>query len=233
MSWYRGKSQRGSSSNPVSDSASTLSSTPLGGTLPAGSLSASPPMPPDLLRPSSRAASRRGVAVSTSTGSPLVSAECFNIPVQLLQKTLDVVRSAGRDGSEAFVVWGGRVSDDGNTVSFTSCLAPRQTAHKTPRGLLVTVDGEALFELNRELYKRGELLAAQVHSHPHDAYHSETDDCFSLVTLTGALSIVIPRFGTNGLDNFKGWAWYRMTGQSNWSPLGPDDKIQIIHEGAS
>jgi len=162
-----------------------------------------------------------------------VKVRFFKIAVPLLHQTLEVVRAAGRDGSEAFVTWGGRVSDDGNTVSFTSCMVPRQTAHKTPQGLLVTVDGEALFELNRELYKRGELLAAQVHSHPEDAYHSDTDDCFSLVTLTGALSIVIPRFGIDGLNNFKGWAWYRMAGQSNWSLLDSDDKIQIIHEGAS
>jgi len=190
-------------------------------------------MPPVLGQDSSLSASRRAVTPNTSIGSPLVNAHSFKVPVSLLRQTLEVVRSAGRDGSEAFVIWGGGVSDDGGTVSFTSCMAPRQTAHKTPHGLLVTVEGKALFELNRELYDRGELLAAQVHSHPQDAYHSDTDDCFSLVTLTGALSIVIPRFGTAGVNDFKGWAWYRMTGQSNWSPLGSDDKIQIIREGAS
>lgn len=177
--------------------------------------------------------SHRTVAPSTAIGSPLVDAHFFTIPMQLLRETLEVVRRAGQDGGEAFVTWGGRVDEHGGTVNFTSCLVPRQTAHRTRKGLLVTVDGQALFELNRELYVRGELLAAQVHSHPGDAYHSETDDCFSLVTLTGALSVVIPRFGFDGLNNFEGWAWYRMTGQGDWSSLGADDQVQIVHDGAS
>jgi hypothetical protein len=170
---------------------------------------------------------------AAQSGSPLAAATRFRIPIAVLNTTLEVVREAGQQGCEAFVTWGGHVSEDGRTVTFQSCLVPRQTAHTTPRGLLVTVEGLALFELNQALYQRGELLAAQVHSHPQRAYHSDTDDCFSLVTLTGALSVVIPNFGRDDVNRCKDWAFYRLTGPGTWSLLDSTDQIQIVHGDGS
>jgi hypothetical protein len=163
----------------------------------------------------------------------LIASTCFRVPILILDQTLEVVREAGRHGGEAFVVWGGQMAEDQKTLAFTSCLIPRQTAHTTPNGLLVTVEGDALFEINQALYRRGEVLAAQVHSHPQEAYHSDTDDCFSLVTLKGALSVVIPRFGVDGINELTGWAWYRLTGQNQWAHLTGGDRIQIVHEAES
>ena len=162
--------------------------------------------------------------------SPLAATTRFVVPGGVLAQTLAVLQRAGRNGNEAFVTWGGLVRDDGATLQIVSAVVPDQRAHQTPDGLLVTVEGQSLFEVNRALYKRGEILAAQVHSHPDDAYHSSTDDCFSLVTLTGALSVVVPRFGTDGLNGCRGWAWYRLTGPGKWALLGPDDKVEIVHE---
>jgi hypothetical protein len=162
--------------------------------------------------------------------SPLAGTTRFVVTGSVLEQTMAVLQRAGRDGNEAFVTWGGLVCDDGATLQIASAVVPDQRAHQTPNGLLVTVDGQSLFEVNRALYKRGEILAAQVHSHPDDAYHSSTDDCFSLVTLTGALSVVVPRFGADGLNGCRGWAWYRLTGPGQWALLGPDDKVEIVHE---
>lgn len=162
--------------------------------------------------------------------SPLAAATRFVIPAAVLTQTLEVLQRAGRDGNEAFVTWGGLVVEEGTTMKIVSAVVPAQRAHQTADGLLVTVDGQSLFEVNRALYERGEVLAAQVHSHPQDAYHSSTDDCFSLVTLTGALSVVVPRFGADGLNGCRGWAWYRLTGQGQWALLGPRDQVQIVHE---
>lgn len=157
--------------------------------------------------------------------SPLVACNTFVIPRSLLDYTLDVLAEAGKKRNEAFVVWGAVVDD--RTVTFRSAVRPQQRAHKTRSGLLVTVEGEALFEVNRELYQRGEVLAGQVHSHPTDAFHSDTDDCFSLVTLTGALSVVIPDFARDGLADVRSWAWYRLTGQAQWTPLTSRDRIKL------
>jgi hypothetical protein len=115
--------------------------------------------------------------------SPLSAVTTFRIPRPALTETLAVLRDAGREGHEAFVLWGGTVNDDATAVTFGTVMAPQQAAHKTHDGLLITVDGDALFAVNRTLYSRGEILAGQVHSHPTAAYHSRTDDQYPLVTL--------------------------------------------------
>ncbi len=107
---------------------------------------------------------------------------------------------------------------------------PEQKAHKSKDGLFVTVDGEALFRVNQAMYERGEILAAQIHSHPTTAFHSDTDDCFSLVTLRGALSVVVPDFGARGLDAIEDWAWLRLTGLATWRPLAPPDQVVVVSE---
>lgn len=160
--------------------------------------------------------------------SPLAIVTTFRIPREILTDTLAVLRDAGRHGQEAFVIWGGIISEDQTAVTFTTAIAPTQTAHKTQDGLLVTVDGHALFTVNRILYDRGEILAGQVHSHPTDAYHSSTDDHYPLVTLTGALSVVVPDFAADAPGNIGSWAWYRLIGTGTWAQLAHTDQIEII-----
>ena len=45
------------------------------------------------------------------------------------------------------------------------------------------------------LHRSGLLLLAQVHSHPGEAYHSEADDRYAIVTAEGGYSLVAPDFG--------------------------------------
>lgn len=91
---------------------------------------------------------------------------------------------------------------------------PRQTSSRTKRGLLVRVEGKALHKLNMWLYEHGEVLGAQVHAHPDDAYHSDTDDTFPIVTSLGGLSLVVPNFCRAGL--LTGSAAFRLTA-AGWS----------------
>lgn len=155
---------------------------------------------------------------TAKSSSPLDDVDLFIIPRSVALGTLDVLSEAGAEGYEAFVVWGGVT--DGETLTFTSMIRPKQTGHRTPSGLLVTVDGSALFDVNKEFYERGEILAGQVHSHPATAYHSDTDDCFSLVTMIGALSIVVPDFAAGGLDDVANWVAYRLAGPKSWASMG-------------
>lgn len=168
-------------------------------------------------------------AVSDPKRSALTNVSTFVIRRTVVDETIDVLREAGQQGLEAFVLWGARL-DPEDTLDFRSAIVPRQTAHRTASGLLVTVEGEALFSVNKTLYERGEILAAQVHSHPTNAFHSDTDDCYSLVTLVGALSIVLPDFGRDGLAAADRWAWYRLVGPGRWSTLTADDRI-VLSDG--
>jgi hypothetical protein len=172
---------------------------------------------------------RRGpTRPGSDVGSPLAAVTTFRIPRLALTDTLAVLRDAGREGHEAFVVWGGTISDDQTAVTFGTVMAPPQTAHKTRDGLLVTVDGNALFAINRAMYSRGEILAGQVHSHPTDAYHSGTDDHYPLVTLAGALSVVVPDFAAHAPDDIGSWAWYRLVAAGEWARLTRADRVEIV-----
>jgi hypothetical protein len=150
----------------------------------------------------------------------------FRIPSTLLDKTLAVLADAGNRNAEAFVLWGGSLVAQ-HVFKFTIAIKPAQTSASTFHGLLVNVDGDALFAVNKELYHAGSTLGGQVHSHPTDAFHSETDDHYPLVTLTGALSLVVPYFAVDARKRMTEWAWYRLAGYGKWLQVGDDTKLVI------
>jgi hypothetical protein len=150
----------------------------------------------------------------------------FTIPVDLIEKTLAPLREAGSCGFEAFVFWGGRMIAT-HSFEFVAAYVPEQRTSRTDDGLLVVVKGEALFRVNRAFYQKGLTLGAQVHSHPTDAYHSETDDECAMVTLAGGLSGVVPDFGEGGLDDFGRWAWYRLSDSGKWDEMRDETVLTL------
>ncbi len=136
----------------------------------------------------------------------------FSVPQSVVSSTVRSLRAAGREGYEMFVLWSGHL--DGSQFNVRTAHVPAQTSYRLETGLCVRVDGEALHKLNVWLFDSGESLGAQIHAHPADAYHSETDDTFPIVTMLGGLSLVVPDFCRRGL--FVRSAAYRLTG-SGWS----------------
>jgi hypothetical protein len=59
------------------------------------------------------------------------------------------------------------------------------------------------------------LLIAQIHSHPSEAYHSETDDTYPIATTAGALSIVVPDFAIRPF-RLNDCAVYRLLPKQGW-----------------
>jgi hypothetical protein len=155
----------------------------------------------------------------------LAAVEEFVVPLELVDQTLEPLQEAGRQGYEAFVLWGGRLLGANRRFKFVSSYFPTQTTSQGKEGLLVVVDGEALFRVNRAFYKHGLTLAGQVHSHPTDAYHSDTDDAYPLMTLIGGISGVVPDFGKGGRARLDEWAWYRLVRQGEWAPIGGETRI--------
>lgn len=158
----------------------------------------------------------------------LTAIETFRVPRRLIELTLKPVEQAGSRGYESFVLWGGREEAREGIFEFVEAYVPAQTMINTGEGLLVTVEGEALFRVNRLFYENGLVLAAQIHSHPTRAYHSATDDARPLMTLVGGLSAVIPNFGADGADGFADWAWYRLVGVGEWETLDPAGTIEVV-----
>lgn len=138
--------------------------------------------------------------------------ERLRVPAEALAATEQSLRAAGREGFELFVLWSGRV--DGEVFEVRTPHVPRQTAYRRRGGLMVRVEGKALHELNRWLYENEEVLAVQVHAHPREAYHSDTDDTYAIVTERGGFSIVAADFARRGLLSPE-TALYRLT-QLGW-----------------
>jgi hypothetical protein len=151
----------------------------------------------------------------------------FIVPDAVVRETDTHLRAAGRSRSECFVLWSG--VQERNTFQIRTGHLPRQTAYHLPDGLCVRVEGDELHRLNVWLFEHCERLAVQVHSHPTEAYHSETDDTYPIVTVRGGLSLVVPDFGRTGLLG-KGVAYYRL-GLSGWDELSLDEARQMIQFG--
>jgi hypothetical protein len=156
----------------------------------------------------------------------LLPIRTFVIPLGIIDDTIAFLRRVGSGGFEGFVLWSGQTVGR-DRFEFRSIMIPEQSAMMTDSGLLVTVEGKALFEVNKAVHERGEILAAQVHSHPTSAYHSSTDDTFPLVTLVGALSVVIPDFARNAPADVEHWAWYRLSKRAEWVPASRNTRVEI------
>lgn len=127
----------------------------------------------------------------------LADVERFFVPRHIVAETEVTLQSAGNEGYEAFVLWTGR--QEGASFQIINARVPRQTSYRLVSGVCVRVDGEELHKLNIWLFEAAQTLAVQVHAHPTDAYHSDTDDAYPIVATLGGLSIVVPDFCRRGL----------------------------------
>jgi hypothetical protein len=134
----------------------------------------------------------------------------FQVPSAVVETTDSALREAGTSGYERFVLWTGSVRDERFSVEHV--YIPDQRSYRGEDGLHVRVDAPELNRLNRWLYENKQLLAVQVHSHPKEAYHSETDNRYPIVTTLGGLSIVVPNFGRDGIRS-SGTVAYRLSAE--------------------
>lgn len=144
----------------------------------------------------------------------------------MVRQTEKTLAAAGRNGHEVFVFWSGR--QDRQSFVIERGHVPLQTAYKTPEGLLVEVMGDELHKLNAWLYSAQQVLAVQIHCHPQEAYHSETDDQFPIITALGGASVVVPDFCRHGLLG-GGTAVYRLS-ETGWT-RSSEDAADIILVG--
>jgi len=139
----------------------------------------------------------------------------ISIDPAVIATTLRVLQQFGTHGCEGLVLWVGEVTE--GQARITRAVVPDQRPIKSEEGVGYFIDSHVLFELNQRLSETGLRLIAQVHSHPGEAYHSETDDRYAIVTADGGLSLVVPDFGNAPADPTL-WAVYRLS-SGNWHEL--------------
>jgi hypothetical protein len=148
----------------------------------------------------------------------------FRVPRELVAGAEKPLREAGRMGHECFALWSGIVH--GDVFDAKSLLVPKQTGFRLESGVCVRVEGDELHRLNIWLFENRQTLAVQIHSHPTDAYHSETDDTYPIATQAGALSIVVPDFCRRGLF-VADTATFRL-GRGGWDEIPPAQARALV-----
>lgn len=151
--------------------------------------------------------------------------ERFEFEEKCLKEAYAFLREAGNDSFEAVALFAGEVGT--NIVKVTQSICPLQESSRSQFGLMYTVEGEELYRINRWLYKNKLKLIAQIHSHPTEAYHSEMDDAFPIVTIKGGLSIVVPNFAQDNFNHLD-WAYYRLDEHEIWSEMDIQKVIKTI-----
>jgi len=157
----------------------------------------------------------------------LVGVRAYNVDLAVIDFTVQFLRDVGQRGFEGMVLWGGRRTADGQGVDVILAVAPQQRATRGDEGVMVAVDGDELFRMNADFFRRGLLLCAQVHSHPNEAYHSDTDDAFAVVTIPGGLSLVVPWFARSGIDA-ETTAVYRLSRSGEWMHVTAAEVVELI-----
>ncbi|WP_258767898.1 hypothetical protein [Bradyrhizobium arachidis] len=130
----------------------------------------------------------------------------------MVDETLEILRAAGRRGTEGIVLWlARRPLGDGSLIA--EAFVPEHTAEVD----VFRIPPTGMTALMVHLKARKLALAAQVHSHPAEAFHSRADDAWAIVCHEGALSIVVPQFA-------KGVTAANFLDRSASFCLSPDDR---------
>lgn len=133
----------------------------------------------------------------------------------LVEETLGLLREAGSRPAEGIVLWLGRRGD--HVIHVSEAHVP---IHESDRDYF-RIPPEGMAALMRKLGDEGLFVAAQVHSHPGAAFHSEADDRWAIVRHVGALSLVVPHFArtTTAATFLSDAAVFRLSAANRWTAV--------------
>jgi len=146
----------------------------------------------------------------------------FLVPRHVIELSQPLLAEPGLGGYEAVVVWVGRMRGE-KSVDIVEVIRPAQIAKRSSIGCSVEIPPESLTELIRVL-EVGCFVAARLHTHPTEAYHSELDDTNMLISHVGAISIVVPFFARDPIV-LERCSVNELTGDEGWVEL-PADEVQ-------
>src|SRR5258707_660443 len=106
----------------------------------------------------------------------------YRLPRSLMAQTFEQFRSCGRGHRECQAIWIGPWS---SPDLITAARHPRHNAHAGG----FDVDSRWLTGLWNELADMNLGIRVQVHTHPHEAFHSRIDDAYPIIHTVGFLSL--------------------------------------------
>lgn len=147
------------------------------------------------------------------------------LPFDCLEVAYTHMRKAGKQRVEGVALFAGK--EEGSRFTIAETIIPKQLAMRLEAGLLYAVDSDELHAINVWLYENNFSLIAQIHSHPTEAYHSDTDDAFPIVATVGGISIVVPDFAKGPVD-LSTCAVYRLSDSGVWVELENEERNNLI-----
>lgn len=148
-----------------------------------------------------------------------VSISRLDIPAAVFRHTLDRLGGSGRASSEGVAYWSGSLRRGRVGAVGGAIFADDYPGFSSSSGhASVTLD--AALRIGEEVHRRGEVLLAQIHTHPREAFHSPVDDAHPISHRRGFFSLVVPRFGA-GVRSIAQCRAYEHRGRGSWRALRP------------
>jgi hypothetical protein len=152
--------------------------------------------------------------------------EPIAVPRNLIRETIVSLRNAGERNAEGVVLWLGKRED---TVTVVEAYVPEYESEMD----FFHIPRESMAKLLRHCGETRTFLAAQVHSHPFTAFHSEADDRWAIVRHVGAMSLVVPDFAaTTTPDSFiADIAGFSLSPENVWRQMEPNtlrDSVRLL-----
>jgi proteasome lid subunit RPN8/RPN11 len=145
-------------------------------------------------------------------------------PDALIGATLNYLKDAGSRRQECVVLWLGKRA--GAAITVHQSYKPIQRAQADR--FHIAPDGMAALQAKMRADRL--MVAAQVHSHPNEAFHSKADDDWAIVRHEGALSLVVPRFASDTVQRnfFQQTRIYRFSNRATWDEVLPAEVSECL-----
>ena len=142
-------------------------------------------------------------------------------PSRGIDLTLSHLHEAGRSRRECVVLWLGKRT--ATNIQIEVCYRPMQSAAED----MFEIPPAGMQALHGELRQRRLMVAAQVHSHPAEAFHSRADDRWAIIRHEGALSLVLPYFAAHTTPSsfMQDAKVYRFSSAAMWTEV-PGGQVQ-------
>jgi len=140
----------------------------------------------------------------------------LHVPASVVEQTLTLLCQAGARDCEGVVLW---LAPQASPIAVAEAYWPQQIASRVS----FRIPPAGLSALLQHVAATGQMVAAQVHSHPGRAFHSRADDEMAVVRHIGALSLVVPGFARPvTVNTFTArTAVFELTADNRWVPVPP------------
>lgn len=145
----------------------------------------------------------------------------YRLPRRMIDQTFATFRSCGAGKRECQLYWASAWDDP---LVLTSVVHPK---HKSSAYAL-SLDDAWITKFWLELADLAFGVRVQVHTHPGEAFHSQTDDAFPLIHVSGFLSLVIPDFAL-GPVGFERAYLTEVQSDGSWCQVPVSSRI-VVHD---